>query len=73
MSPCEQGKGFGGKLVEAALSWCDEQPELDGMGVFTCAQRDVQLFSQHGFSVLERLSIGNIDGELLFYRAHGSD
>ena len=73
VSPTEQGKGLGSKLVQAALSWCDEQPELDGIGVFTSEQSYIKLFSQHGFSVLERLSIGKIDGELLFYRAHESD
>ena len=73
VSPAEQGKGLGSQLVQATLSWCDEQPELEGIGVFASEPSHAQLFSQHGFILLEPLSIGNVDGELLFYRGHDND
>ncbi|BAJ01188.1 GNAT family N-acetyltransferase [Shewanella violacea] len=68
VSPIEQKKGLGSQLVQAVLSWCDEQPEMDGVGVFASEHKHVHLFSQHGFSVLETLFIGKVEGELLFYR-----
>ncbi|MBW8186250.1 GNAT family N-acetyltransferase [Shewanella nanhaiensis] len=73
VSPTEQGKGLGGQLVQATLSWCDEQPELDGIGVFASDQNHALLFSQHGFTLLEQLSIGKVEGELLFYRGHENE
>ncbi|ACA87564.1 GNAT family N-acetyltransferase [Shewanella woodyi] len=73
VSPTEQGKGLGAQLVQAALSWCDEQPELDGIGVFASDQNHALLFSQHGFTLLEQLSIGKVEGELLFYRGHENE
>ncbi|WP_394200364.1 GNAT family N-acetyltransferase [Shewanella waksmanii] len=73
INPIEQGKGYGSRLVQAVVSWSEEQPELDGIGVFAANPQHVQLFSQHDFSQLERLTIGNVEGELLFYRGHGND
>jgi len=73
ISPTEQSKGLGSQLVEAVLSWCDEQPELDGVGVFVSESSHAQLFSQHGFALLEAISIGKVAGELLFYRGHEND
>ncbi|WP_298773871.1 GNAT family N-acetyltransferase [uncultured Shewanella sp.] len=67
ISPSEQGKGFGHKLVQAVLSWCDEQPELDGIGLFASRVSDIQLFNHHRFEKRTELMIGNILGELLFY------
>lgn len=73
ISPVEQKKGLGGQLVQAVMSWCDEQPELDGVGVFASDHQHAQLFSQHGFAVLEKLFIGKVQGELLFYRGRDSE
>ena len=67
ISPLEQGKGFGHKLVQAVLSWCDEQPELDGIGLFASRVSDIHLFNHHRFEKRTELMIGNILGELLFY------
>lgn len=67
ISPSEQGKGYGHLLVQAALSWCDEQPELDGIGLFASRLSDIQLFNQHNFEKRADLMIGNVLGELLFY------
>lgn len=67
ISPFEQGKGFGHKLVQAVLSWCDEQPELDGIGLFASRVSDIHLFNHHRFEKRTELMIGNILGELLFY------
>ncbi|GIU13552.1 GNAT family N-acetyltransferase [Shewanella sp. MBTL60-007] len=64
----EQGKGYGGRLVNAVLSWCDEQPHLDGVGVFANHPAHITLFTHHGFEKIEKLSIGKVSGELLFYR-----
>ncbi|RTR32670.1 GNAT family N-acetyltransferase [Shewanella atlantica] len=73
VSPTEQNKGLGSQLVEAVLSWCDEQPELDGVGVFVSESSHAQLFSKHSFALLEAISIGNVEGELLFYRGHENE
>ncbi|WP_299787609.1 N-acetyltransferase [uncultured Shewanella sp.] len=73
ISPSEQNKGLGSQLVEAVLSWCDEQPELDGIGVFVSEQSHAHLFSQHGFAVTEAITIGKVEGELLFYRGHENE
>ena len=70
LAPCEQGKGNGRRLVQAVLSWCDEQPELDGIGVFATQEAHISLFNQEGFTQLSPLTIGKVDGELLFYRSH---
>ncbi|MCL1126577.1 GNAT family N-acetyltransferase [Shewanella surugensis] len=67
IAPLEQGKGYGHTLVQAVLSWCDEQPELDGIGLFASRLSDIQLFNQHDFEKRTELMIGNVSGELLFY------
>ncbi|MCL1147121.1 GNAT family N-acetyltransferase [Shewanella marinintestina] len=64
----EQGKGYGGKLVNAVLSWCDEQPHLDGVGVFANHEAHISLFAKHGFEAIEPLQVGKVSGELMFYR-----
>ncbi|MGS0675073.1 GNAT family N-acetyltransferase [Shewanella sp. 0m-4] len=64
----EQGKGYGSLLVKAVQSWCDEQPHLDGVGVFASTASHIGLFAAHGFESLEQLAIGKVSGELLFYR-----
>lgn len=73
VSPSEQQKGLGGQLVQAVMSWCDEQPELDGVGVFASEQKHALLFNQLGFAFLENLSIGKVEGELLLYRGQDSE
>ncbi|MFB2778680.1 GNAT family N-acetyltransferase [Shewanella mangrovisoli] len=67
LAPNEQGKGLGHQLVQAVVSWCDEQPELEGIGVFTTQEAHSQLFMQHDFVSLGELNIGNVAGQLLFY------
>ncbi|WP_028768051.1 GNAT family N-acetyltransferase [Shewanella fidelis] len=69
----EQGKGYGSKLINAVLSWCDEQPHLDGIGVFANHQQHIELFSSHHFEKIESLAIGKVDGELLFYKGASSE
>ncbi|GIU51421.1 N-acetyltransferase GCN5 [Shewanella sairae] len=64
----EQRKGYGGQLITAVQSWCDEQPHLDGVGVFVNLPAHIGLFRRHHFEIVESLKIGNVDGELLFYR-----
>jgi len=68
VSANEQNKGYGSQLIKATLSWCDEQPMLDGVGVFVCDPQHVGLFSQHGFDKLENIVIGSTVGELMFYQ-----
>lgn len=63
----EQGKGLGHQLVQAVVSWCDEQPELDGIGVFTTQESHTHLLTQHDFVSLGELVIGSVPGQLLFY------
>ncbi|WP_153913400.1 GNAT family N-acetyltransferase [Shewanella sp. TC10] len=67
LSPIEQSKGNGSKLVQAVLSWCDEQPELDGIGVFVNNPKHAELFAREGFNHLSELTIGSVDGEILVY------
>ncbi|MCK8047081.1 GNAT family N-acetyltransferase [Shewanella sp. 1CM18E] len=68
ISNVEQGKGYGSKLIDAVLSWCDEQLHLDGIGVFANHTAHIELFSRHNFETIEQLTIGQVNGELLFYR-----
>ncbi|MGL5486575.1 MAG: GNAT family N-acetyltransferase [Shewanella sp.] len=67
LAPNEQGKGLGHQLVQAAVSWCDEQPNLEGIGVFTTQEAHTHLFKQHDFVFLGELVIGSVTGQLLFY------
>lgn len=67
VAPNEQGKGLGHQLVQAVVSWCDEQPNLDGIGVFTTQDVHTHLFNQYGFVSLGALTIGSVAGQLLFY------
>ncbi|GIU52150.1 MULTISPECIES: GNAT family N-acetyltransferase [Shewanella] len=67
LSPIEQSKGNGSKLIQAVLSWCDEQPELDGIGVFVNNAKHAELFTREGFNHLSELAIGSVDGEILIY------
>ncbi|MCL1067088.1 GNAT family N-acetyltransferase [Shewanella olleyana] len=67
LSPIEQSKGNGAKLIQAVLSWCDEQPELDGIGVFVNNPKHAELFAREGFNHLSELTIGSVDGEILIY------
>ncbi len=67
LTPNEQSKGNGAKLIEAVLSWCDEQPDLDGIGVFVNNPKHAELFAREGFNHLSELSIGSVDGEILIY------
>ncbi|MEH6733415.1 MAG: GNAT family N-acetyltransferase [Shewanella sp.] len=67
LSPNEQQKGYGAKLIQAVLSWCDEQPGLDGIGVFVSNSSHHQAFVKQEFVSIATVSIGNIEGEILFY------
>ncbi|MEL4242577.1 GNAT family N-acetyltransferase [Shewanella xiamenensis] len=67
LAPNEQGKGLGHQLVQAVVSWCDEQPNLEGIGVFTSQEAHMHLFKQHDFVFLGELTIGSVVGQLLFY------
>lgn len=67
LAPHVQHQGLGHKLVQAAVSWCEEQPELDGIGVFVTQESHATLFLSHQFSVVDNLRIGQVDGQLLFY------
>jgi len=67
LSPNEQHKGYGAKLIQAVLSWCDEQRRLDGIGVFVSHNAHHQAFVEQGFTSIATVSIGNVDGEILFY------
>ncbi|MGI2261209.1 GNAT family N-acetyltransferase [Shewanella sp. GXUN23E] len=68
VAPFEQGKGLGARLLRAVTSWCDEQPELDGVGVFVSQQSHAHLFNRHRFIPLTHLTIGNVEGDLMFYK-----
>ncbi|GGQ34569.1 GNAT family N-acetyltransferase [Shewanella litoralis] len=67
LAPNEQNKGYGAKLIQAVLSWCDEQPKLDGIGVFVTHPKHHAVFVQQGFSSIAEVNIGKVDGEILFY------
>ncbi|WP_144214227.1 GNAT family N-acetyltransferase [Shewanella donghaensis] len=65
----EQGKGNGAKLIQAVLSWCDDQLELNGIGVFVNNPKHSALFIREGFSHLTDQTIGTVDGEILTYQS----
>jgi len=67
VTPTEQKKGNGAKLVQAVLSWCDEQPNLEGIGVFVNHPKHHKVFSAQGFNSLANVTIGHVKGEILFY------
>lgn len=67
LAPNEQGKGLGHQLVQAVVSWCDEQPTLEGIGVFTTQESHTHLLTEHDFVSLGELAIGSVTGQLLFY------
>ncbi|MCG9714507.1 GNAT family N-acetyltransferase [Shewanella insulae] len=69
VTPIEQHKGLGKRLIQAVMSWCDEQPELEGVGVYVTQDDHAHLFSSMDFAPIERLVIGGVPGELLFYRS----
>ncbi|BCV27396.1 GNAT family N-acetyltransferase [Shewanella algae] len=69
----EQRKGYGKLLVQAVLGWCDEQPELEGVGVFVTEDGHSHLFREQGFVPVVELNIGQLTGELLFYHSHTDD
>ncbi|QYJ87277.1 GNAT family N-acetyltransferase [Shewanella mesophila] len=73
LTPIEQHKGLGSRLVQAVMSWCDEQPKLDGIGVYVTQESHVHLFSKLGFAAIEKLTIGSVEGDLLFYRSCESE
>ncbi len=67
LTKSEQLKGLGSRLVQAVTDWCDEQPQLDGIGVYVTQESHAHLFSNRGFAMLEKLTIAGVEGELLFY------
>ncbi|GGB62276.1 GNAT family N-acetyltransferase [Shewanella inventionis] len=67
LSPAEQKKGYGTKLIQAVLSWCDEQPNLEGMGVFVNNSHHHSAFMAQGFISIAEINIGGVHGEVLFY------
>ena len=67
LTPNEQNKGYGARLIQAVLSWCDEQPKLDGIGVFVTNPKHHAVFAQQGFMSIAKVNIGKVDGEILFY------
>ena len=69
VTPIEHHKGLGKRLIQSVMSWCDEQPELEGVGVYVTHDEHTHLFSTMGFAPIERLTIGSVEGELLFYRS----
>lgn len=73
LTPIEQNKGLGARLIQAVVSWCDEQPDLDGIGVFVTEDKHAHLFAKLGFAAIESLTIDDVEGELLFYRSAESE
>ncbi|NKF51095.1 GNAT family N-acetyltransferase [Shewanella sp. WXL01] len=68
LSPAEQNKGLGSRLIQAVQSWCDEQHELDGVGVFVSDHRHKQIFVKQEFSAIADVTIGSVHGSVLFYK-----
>ncbi|MBR9727381.1 GNAT family N-acetyltransferase [Shewanella intestini] len=68
LTPIEQNKGLGTRLIQAVQSWCDEQPELDGVGVFVNDSRHQHIFLKQEFTHMADVSIGNVEGSVLFYK-----
>ena len=68
VAPNEQNKGYGRTLVLTALSWCDEQPQVDGIGVFVNQADHYELFVNTGFQPITEIEINNVKGDLLFHK-----
>lgn len=67
VAPTEQHKGIGGRLLTVVKSWCDEQPNIDGIGVFVSDNNHVTLFQQQGFGFISEITIGDVAGGLYHY------
>ena len=72
VAPNEQNKGYGRTLVHTALSWCDEQPQVDGIGVFVNQADHYELFVNTGFRAITEIEINNVKGNLLFHTRKGN-
>lgn len=70
INPCVQGEGLGRQLLETSVSWCNEQPDLDGLGVFVNQANLVNLFNMSGFMPVQHIEYRGISGQLLFYPRH---
>ncbi len=67
LTKTEQLRGLGARLIQAVISWCDEQPLRDGVGIYITQKTHAHLFANLGFVMLEKLTIAEVEGELLFY------
>ncbi|RYV03246.1 GNAT family N-acetyltransferase [Shewanella sp. OPT22] len=67
VAPNEQNKGYGRTLVHTALSWCDEQPKVNGIGVWVNQDEHYELFANTGFEPVTKIAINSVEGELLFH------
>ncbi|WP_394128781.1 GNAT family N-acetyltransferase [Shewanella maritima] len=70
LTPNEQNKGLGARLVQAVLSWCDEQVDIDGIGVFVNNKKHEALLVKQGFKVIAPVKVGSQVGDVLFYEKH---
>ncbi|MCL2916974.1 GNAT family N-acetyltransferase [Shewanella litorisediminis] len=73
LAPTEQGKGHGQQLLKAVQSWCDDQPELDGIGVFVSQASQKHLFQSNGFESIGPIHFDKVEGELMFYRRQSNE
>ncbi|WP_417658461.1 GNAT family N-acetyltransferase [Pseudidiomarina sp.] len=66
VSPRYQQQGWGDLLVRAAQSAIDDEPQSRGIAVYVTQPQYLSLFEQHGYELVQELSVGDISGKLMF-------
>ncbi|RUO74079.1 N-acetyltransferase [Pseudidiomarina sediminum] len=69
VGPQYQQQGWGDMLVRAAQQALTDAPNSQGIAVLITQPHHKQLFLQHGYRRVQELTIGSVNGELLFYPA----
>ncbi|MGQ4276050.1 GNAT family N-acetyltransferase [Pseudidiomarina sp. E22-M8] len=72
VSPRYQQQGWGDVLVQAAQQALTDAPSSQGIAVLVTQSHHKQLFVQHDYQLVTQLTIGNVDGELYFYRSEAT-
>lgn len=66
VSPRYQQQGWGDLLVRAAQSAIEDEPQSRGIAVYVTQPQHFSLFEQHGYELVQELSVGDISGKLMF-------
>lgn len=66
VSPRYQQQGWGDLLVRAAHAALDDEPQSRGIAVYVTQPEHLKLFEQHGYQPVKTLTVGQVQGQLLF-------